>query len=309
MKRVVAKHIGEKGGPMLLVFGSMHGNEPAGLQAINMVGKMLEVEPITNEEFSYKGSFVGLVGNKQAVEQQERFLERDLNRSWTMENVERVYATKVEDLTAEDLELREILDTVHLLIEELKPERIVVLDLHTTSSYGGIFSLPTEDPESIRIAKELHAPVITGMLKGIQGTVLHYFNTENIGLETVAVAFESGQHREAKSSNRAIAAIINCMRTIGAVDPAVVENQHDKILIEYSKSLPKVAELVNKYAIKGDFKMNPDYKNFQPISKGEILASDNDLNVSAPDDGLILMPLYQKRGDDGFFLIREVLAE
>jgi len=294
---------------MLLVFGSMHGNEPAGLQAINMVGKMLEVEPITNEEFSYKGSFVGLVGNKQAVEQQERFLERDLNRSWTMENVERVYATKVEDLTAEDLELREILDTVHLLIEELKPERIVVLDLHTTSSYGGIFSLPTEDPESIRIAKELHAPVITGMLKGIQGTVLHYFNTENIGLETVAVAFESGQHREAKSSNRAIAAIINCMRTIGAVDPAVVENQHDKILIEYSKSLPKVAELVNKYAIKGDFKMNPDYKNFQPISKGEILASDNDLNVSAPDDGLILMPLYQKRGDDGFFLIREVLAE
>jgi len=55
--------------------------------------------------------------------------------------------------------------------------------------------------------------------------------------------------------------------------------------------------------------MNPDYKNFQPISKGEILASDNDLNVSAPDDGLILMPLYQKRGDDGFFLIREVLAE
>jgi hypothetical protein len=25
-------------------------------------------------------------------------------------------------------------------------------------------------------------------------------------------------------------------------------------------------------------------------------------------DGLILMPLYQKQGDDGFFLIKEVLS-
>ena len=52
--------------------------------------------------------------------------------------------------------------------------------------------------------------------------------------------------------------------------------------------------------------MRPDYKNFQRIKKGEKLAFDDSEEVSSPDDGLILMPLYQKRGEDGFFLVKEI---
>lgn len=293
---------------MLLVFGSMHGNEPAGVNAINFVGKMLDVEPITNEDFYYCGSFIGMVGNKRAVKKGERFLQKDLNRSWTLENVGRVMSSESQFLCDEDLEMREILDTIEELRTEIKPTKIIVLDLHTTSSYGGIFSIPTEDEESLKIAKELHAPVIKGMLNGITGTVLHYFNEKNLGIPTVTVAFESGQHEEKLSTNRAIAAIINCMRTIEAIDPNHVENQHDKILIEYSQSLPKVVSLIAKYAIQnnGKFVMKPDYSNFQKIKKGEILAMDADEQVVSPDDGLLLMPLYQKRGDDGFFVVQEV---
>lgn len=293
---------------MLLAFGSMHGNEPAGARAIELVYKMLEVEPITNEDFKYRGSFVGMIGNIQAIEAGERYLDRDLNRSWTLENALRVMSADIRHLQHEDLEMRQIIDTVHGLIAELRPSKIIVLDLHTTSSYGGIFTLPTDDQESLAIAKELYAPVIKGMLHGIKGTVLHYFNTANLGVPTTALAFESGQHEEKLSINRAIAAIVNCMRTIGAIEPDHVEHQHDKILVEYSKSLPKVAELVTKYGIKngGAFVMKPDFKNFQSVEKGQELAYDDDQLVLAPDDGLILMPLYQKRGEDGFFLIREV---
>jgi len=293
---------------MLLVFGGMHGNEPAGIKAIEFVSKMIDVEPITNEDFYYSGSFIGLVGNKQAFERGERFIDRDLNRSWTDENVNRVTCDNSGELKNEDREQKEILDTVKNLIKEINPSKLIVLDLHTTSSFGGIFSLPTEDEESLRIAKELHAPVIKGMLQGIKGTVLHYFNSENLGIETTALAFESGQHEEKLSINRAIAAIINCMRTIKAIDPLHVENQHDKILIEYSRSLPKVAKLVTKYAIKEEskFKMLPNFKNFQKISKGDVLAFDDQDQIESPDDGLILMPLYQKRGEDGFFLVKEV---
>lgn len=286
----------------------MHGNEPAGVKAIEMVCKMLEVEPIRNEDFSYTGSFVGIVGNKQAYEQQERFLERDLNRSWTAENVAKVEAANVEELWAEDKEMKEILQTVKGLLEELRPTELIILDLHTTSSHGGIFSLPTDDEHSLAIAKALHAPVIKGMLKGIRGTVLHYFTTENLGIETTAVAFESGQHEEPKSVNRAVAAIINCMRTIEAIDANHVEHQHDRILIEYSKSLPKVASLVTKYSIPADstFTMLPGFINFQMVKKGEALAYSNEEEVTCPADGLILMPLYQKRGEDGFFLVQEI---
>ncbi len=308
MERIITKYIGDQKGPMLLVFGGMHGNEPAGAKAIEMVSKMLEVEPITNKNFYYKGSFIGMLGNKQASQLSERYIHRDLNRSWTVENVHRVTSTDIEKLEAEDLELREIIDEVHALIAEYAPEKLIVLDLHTTSSSGGIFSLPTENPESLSIAKQLHAPVIKGMLQGIQGTVLHYFNTKNMGIETTAIAFESGQHTEALSVNRAIAAIVNCMRTIKSIDPSHVEHEHDDILIEYSKSLPKVAKLVAKYSVKedGKFKMRPDYKNFQRIKKGEKLAFDDAEEVSSPEDGLILMPLYQKRGEDGFFLVKEI---
>lgn len=306
-KRIITKYIGDQEGPMLLVFGSMHGNEPAGIKAIEYVGKMLDVEPIRNSDFYYKGSFIGLAGNMQAIAEGERYLTKDLNRSWTDDNVNRVMNADKQDLQHEDVELREILETVNELILEVKPTKLIVVDLHTTSSHGGIFSLPTQDPESLEIARELHAPVILGMLKGIKGTSLHYFRTETMGIDTVALAFESGQHEEKLSVNRAIAALVNCMRTIECVHSDHVENQHDSILIEYSKDLPKVSELVDKYAIEnqGDFKMKLGYTNFQKVIKGEYLADDGETSVHASVSGRILMPLYQKRGEDGFFLIKE----
>jgi succinylglutamate desuccinylase len=52
--------------------------------------------------------------------------------------------------------------------------------------------------------------------------------------------------------------------------------------------------------------MQPDYKNFQAVEKGELLALDKHGEIRADEDGLILMPLYQKQGDDGFFLVRRI---
>lgn len=286
----------------------MHGNEPAGVKAIDMMGKMLEVEPITNPDFEYAGSFLGMVGNLKAFHENKRFIKADLNRSWTKENLNHVTNTPESDLQDELLEIKQILKEVNLAIDEIKPEKVIVLDLHTTSSFGGIFSIVTDNEESLKIAIELHAPVITEMLQGIKGTSLHYFVEENFGIPMVPVTFESGQHNEQLSVNRAIAAITNCMRTIGSVSPKHVENQHDQLLIEHSKNLPKVSRLIFKHHIdEGDqFSMVPNYKNFQRIIAGEVLATDKNGDILSPDDALILMPLYQSQGEDGFFLIQKL---
>ncbi len=182
------------------------------------------------------------------------------------------------------------------------------MDLHTTTAFGGIFSIATDDPESQRIAVELHAPVIRGLINGIQGTTLHYFNNDNFDVPTVCVTFESGQHDEGLSVKRAIAAITNCMRSVGCVRAEDVENRHDKILIEYSKGLPKIADLLYCHSIlPGDeFVMAPGYENFQKVSLGEILAHDRKGEIRSKNDGRILMPLYQKQGEDGFFLIKTI---
>lgn len=307
-KRIITKYIGTEPGPLLIVFGGMHGNEPAGIRAIELMGKMLEVEPITNTDFKYKGSFLGLVGNLKAYRENKRYVNADLNRSFTHENLQIVNKSPENELENELLEIKQILKEVHRAIKEIKPQKVIVLDLHTTSSYGGIFSIVTDNKESLKIAIELHAPVITGMLDGIKGTTLHYFIEENFGVPMVPVTFESGQHNEQLSVNRAIAAITNCMRTIGSVSPEHVENQHDNLLIEHSKSLPKVSKLISKHHIEeGDnFKMLPNYKNFQRIKEGEVLATDKNGDITASDDCLILMPLYQKQGEDGFFLIQKL---
>lgn len=308
MKRIIGRYEGKEKGTLLICLGSIHGNEPAGTKALELMFKMLEVEPITNPSFNFKGRLLGLRGNLRAIQAGKRYLEKDLNRQWTVANVNRVMQANIATLSAEDLEIREIIGLINRELTEYQPEKVVLLDLHTTTAFGGIFTIVTDDAESLKIGLELHAPVIRGLLKGVKGTSLHYFNEENIGVPTVAVCFESGQHNEQLSINRAIAAITNCMRTIGCVQAEDVENQHDKLLMEFSVGLPKVSQLIMTHAIgeSDDFVMQPGYKNFQRVKQGEIVAKDRKGPIKIVKDSLLLMPLYQKQGDDGFFLIESV---
>lgn len=54
------------------------------------------------------------------------------------------------------------------------------------------------------------------------------------------------------------------------------------------------------------FQMEPGFRNFQPIRRGQVLAKDRSGKIEARETSLILMPLYQTLGDDGFFLGRDV---
>ncbi len=308
-ERIIGVYDEGKKGPLLIILGSMHGNEPAGVLAMEEIFQMLKREPETNPNFNFKGRFIGVRGNMAAIKLNKRFINKDLNRQFTPENVHRIFTAKSEEeLDSEDKELKELLELIHQEIDTYQPEKVIVLDLHTTTAFGGIFSIATDNPESQRIAVELHAPVILGLIDGIQGTTLHYFNNDNFTPEMVAVTFESGQHNEELSAKRAIAAITNCMRSIGCVRAEDVENKHDSILIEYSKGLPKIADLLYCHSIapEDNFKMHPGYKNFQKIEAGELLAHDLKGEIRSKSKGRILMPLYQKQGEDGFFIIKTI---
>lgn len=292
----------------MICFGGMHGNEQAGVRALEQVFKMLEAEPITNPSFQFKGRLLGLHGNLRALRYGLRFHAKDLNRHWEQAHIDLIMGADADSLDEEDHELREILHTIHQEIEDYQPDRMVVLDLHTTSAFGGIFAIVNEDPESLKIARELHAPVVKGMMKGLKGTTLHYFTDENFGVQTVAVSFEAGQHDEPLSVDRSVACIINCLRTLGCVRPSDVENRHDQLLIDFSKDLPKVTELIGAYRIKdqSSFQLLPGLENFQRVSKGELLGYEMGAPILATEDCLLLMPRYQSQGTDGFFMIRAV---
>lgn len=306
-ERLIGRYTGTYRGPLLICLGGTHGNEWAGVRALELLFKMIEVEPITNPEFEFHGRIVGFRGNVAALKTGCRFVELDLNRIWLPHKIEEVMGKPIHKLHHEDRELHELIVACNAEIEDYNPSEIVVLDLHTTSCEGGIFSIVSEDMNSIELGIELHAPVVRGMDKGLSGTTLQYFKSDNFDRPITCVSFESGQHDNPLSVNRAIAAIINCMRTIGSVDPEHVENQHDKLLIEHSKDLPKVVQLIYSHKIiPGDhFKMVDGFKNFDFVFKGDILAHDRNGPIRVLHDGLLLMPLYQSQGHDGFFIVEQ----
>ncbi|MFN4257213.1 MAG: succinylglutamate desuccinylase/aspartoacylase family protein [Saprospiraceae bacterium] len=313
MNRIIGRHIGTKPGPFVVVFAALHGNEPAGVQALEKVLQMLEREKNTNPTFVFHGQMLALLGNRQAFASGQRFLKKDLNRLWTPANIQRIRETGRAELDAEDLEIAELLDLLHEELTASKSEVLVLLDLHTTSADGGIFCIPTDDAASLRLAKQLHAPVILGLLQGIQGTLLQFatenrFGTGGFPKHTLGVAFEGGQHHDPLSVSRLVSGTLHCLRASGCIDMAALASPHDQILKNYSADLPKVTRVRHVHHIRpGDnFQMRPGYVNFQPVFKDEVLAEDVEGSILAPDDSLILMPLYQKQGSDGFFLVDEI---
>jgi succinylglutamate desuccinylase len=304
---IIDTYEGKQHGALLLIVTTLHGNEPAGEKAVNTVLRLLKEEEERNKAFEFKGKIVGLVANHLAKAKQKRYLDTDMNRIWTTERLQHIENAEKLSL-AEERQAKTLLQTIRAEIAAYKPTSLYLLDLHTTTVSGGIFTVVPESKISEQIGLSLYAPVITGFANLLQGTLMTYFSGEFEGLQSVTLTFESGQHEDEDSVTNAVSAIINTMRATGCVAPQDVEDKHDERLRARAATLPRKAHLIYRHAISvsDNFKMRPGFQNFQPVKKKEILADDRKGIIRALDDALILMPLYQKQGNDGFFLIKAV---
>ena len=66
LDRIIGKYTGPERGPLIIAIGGMHGNELAGIRALDMLFHMLNVEPNHNPTFSYRGRLIGVRGNLPA---------------------------------------------------------------------------------------------------------------------------------------------------------------------------------------------------------------------------------------------------
>jgi succinylglutamate desuccinylase len=310
--RIIGTYESYRKGALIIAIGAMHGNETAGVLALQEVFKMLGKEEVSNPNFIFHGKLIGLVGNLKALQTNQRFVQQDLNRLWKSDYIANLQQNTLP-LQNEDAELIELLSVITSEIKTYNATQVVLLDLHTTSAEGGIFTIPTEDEDGLRLAQSLFAPVILGLMHGIGGTLLHlttakYFE-KFTKVPVSCVAFEGGQHNDALSVSRSISATINCLRASKCLQPEDVDNKHDAILQKHAAQLPKMSRLVYVHAIQpeDEFVMRPGYVNFQAIKKSEHLADDKNGAIYSFYNGLILMPLYQKKGSDGFFIVQEII--
>lgn len=304
--RIIGRYQGAEPGPLLICIGGIHGNEKAGVFAIEEIFRLLEKEPAVNPGFRYHGELVGIRGNLAALASGNRFIHRDLNRMLSSGDLQNILAKDRADLLPEEKECLELIQTTEAIIAEAKPLFTLILDFHTTTADGGIFTICANDPKSRELALGLHAPVILGIAEGLKGTTIEYFNAPD--RQQFCIVFEAGTHDDPGSVHRSVAAIVNCMRSIGAVDPGDVDHRHDGLLISMAKGLPRVTILRYHYRLDGseNFVMREGFSNFQQVRKGEVLATNETGNIQAPIDGLILMPKYQPLGEDGFFIVEQM---
>ena len=110
--RVLGRIRGPERGPTLLCIGGLHGNEPAGVRALEKV--LVKLEPRGR---LVSGEFVALAGNCAALAVGHRFMDRDLNRAWTPERIWRLCNRGAVRGEAEDREQIELLDAIEEVVE------------------------------------------------------------------------------------------------------------------------------------------------------------------------------------------------
>jgi hypothetical protein len=277
----------------------MHGNEPAGVLALqNVLPQIRAAGGIEG------GEFVALAGNLEALRQGCRFVRQDLNRAW---NPERLYDLQNGGRQGASFEDREQLELLDAFEENLGRARgaAYLLDLHTTSGGGGPFATVSDTLINREFAQAIPTPMILGLEELVEGTLLEYMNERGL----ITAGFESGQHAEEVAVDRAEAAVWLALAGTGLLPPAL-QHRADaarRYLERDTASLPRVLEMRYRHGVReaDGFRMMPGYENFQPVVEGEVVATDQDGEVRATESARILMPLYQEQGEDGFFIVRE----
>lgn len=228
-----------------------------------------------------------------------RFKDSDLNRHWTSENL-----SKTSLRISEDYEQVELLQIFTEILATAKDE-VYALDLHSTSAAGLPFATVGDTIRNRRFARKFPVTILLGIEEQLDGTMLEYLN--NAG--AVTLGFEGGQHQlpETVENHEALIwlALVNS-GILPAENIPDLAQQRRTLTAATKKQL--ILEVRHREAITivDDFEMNQGFKNFDEIKRGQLLAKNKRGEVKAVETGLILMPLYQKQGEDGFFIGREV---
>jgi succinylglutamate desuccinylase len=287
-------------GPTLIILGGIHGNEPAGVLAAERVRRRMQ-----KRKAVLRGEVVLLRGNTRALAQRVRYIDADLNRQWTSENARTAELEKQSIPGVSELrEQSEVLAIVKEVVGRARGE-IYFLDLHTTSAHGQPFATVGDTLRNRRFALTFPLTVVLGLEEQIDGTMLEYMN--NLGAITMGV--EAGQHEAMTSVDHHEAVIWNATASTGnLLREDLPELDQSRSLLRRAGGGRRVVEVRHRHAIvpEDHFKMEPGFRNFQGVRRGQVLARDRTGEIKACETGLMLLPLYQPLGDDGFFLGREV---
>ena len=285
--------------PTLVCVGGVHGNEPAGVLALERVIASLGPDGLK------KGRFVAVIGNMGALNQGHRYIDQDLNRLWWPRLADHPPGSGEIPACHEDWEKAQLTELLRTVLGE-SPEDHYLMDLHTTSSESAPFAIAGCSQSCRRFAELFDLPVVLGLEEQLGNTLIDHF----IDRGWVASALEAGQHQDPNSIAFHESLLWKALEKLGCVSveppPRVIEAR--RAIREALNRVPRAVRVLYRHPVRpGDnFRMEDGFENLQSVREGQLLARDAGGAITAPAAGRLLMPLYQPQGEDGFFIVRDL---
>lgn len=296
-ERYIGSLKGNREGPSLIFFGGIHGNEPAGVQALEQA-----FAELGNAEKGIRGSIYAIRGNVPALLRQRRFLDADLNRLWSSKQISAIEEKDRSALNTEERELLEIKHTLDIILQS-ESGPFYFIDFHTTSSRTLPFITINDALINRKFSRMFPVPIILGIEEYLDGPLLSRMNE----LGYVSLGFESGQHLEAEAVQNNIAFFWLALVFTGILDKKQVphfDRWYDQLKVSASGNRSFYEVVYRHKLLPSDaFSMRDGFESFQSVSRGTVLAIQNKEKVTAEQDTILFMPLYQKQGAEGYFLI------
>ena len=287
----------------LVVVAGVHGNEPAGIVAAQRVIDTLQREQPTG----FNGQLVAIRGNLAAInhpDPETRYIRHDLNRLFTDEQI-----GMPADTSPEHEQMQELLATLRAI--RAQSERMIVIDLHTTSSDMPPVVVLEDSIAARRLARQLPLPIYLGLEEELDGLLVDRTTNE---LGAISMVIEGGQHRDLDSVTVHEAVIWSMLDATGILSTSALIHEHDPMRVlqrEAGKELERIYDVRHRQPI-----AHPDFEIQSGIVSGRkikrdvtIIATENGVAITSPVRGRVFMPNMQRHkrpSDDGFFIVRRV---
>lgn len=295
LKRKIGRLGGGKG-PVLIFVGGMHGNEPSGFAALTEVFNYY-----SDLEHQFNGTAYAFSGNIRALSLGQRFIDQDLNRMWSEERISKVNAGLINgEADSEEMEQMALFQEIKTILQK-EEGPFLFFDLHTTSASSPPFVLINDTLINRKLAVKYPHRIILGIEEYLDGPMLSYINDQGYA----SLGFEAGQHHDPRSYELHKNFILQSFLLTGFLKD---KKKYKELIHDQQNSLyaHNFFEVRHCYRISPDeeFKMEPGYLNFSTVNKGQVVAANKHGVLKVKESGYLFMPLYQKKGGEGFYLIK-----
>lgn len=253
-----------KPGPAVALLAGVHGNERAGVYALQ---KLLPLLTPT------RGTVYAAFANPPAIAANVRMLGKNLNRCFYAGN---------DGVDPEDIRARELMTMLDACD--------ALLDLHMFYDDGTPFVICEEN--GIPIARNFDVPIIsTNWDETEPGASDSYMN--NTG--KVGICIECGPLAKSREMTEfAERTVLQFLKYFDMVSRDVLFATNEKKIVRVYKAVHKTSER---------FVLEPGLKNFQTVGDGQFLASDDKQKYYASVGDKIIFPHYGARvGEEAYIL-------